>query len=132
MKEITIMHANWKVVLAFALVAAVPLHLRAADTVLTAKEAHQLEASAKTVSDHARLAEFYRLQAQQTEQKLAGAKEQMKRASWLENSTKVPNAYTMARNNAERYSEQLEKSSKLAANHENAAKSLEAAADSRQ
>ena len=126
------MHANLKVVLAFALVAAVPLHVRAADGVLTAKEAHHLEASAKTASDHAQLAEFYRLQAQQTGQRLANAKEQMKRVSWLENSTKVPNLYTMARNNVERYSEQLEKASKLAASHENASKSLEAGAGSRQ
>jgi hypothetical protein len=126
------MHANLKVVLAFALVAAVPFHLRAAGQALTAKEAHQLDASAKTASDHTRLAEFYRLQVQQTEQKLAGAKEQMKRVSWLENSTKVPNAYTMARNNVERYTERLENSTKLAVDHENAAKSLEAAATSRQ
>ena len=125
------MHANVKVVLAFGLVVAMPLYASAsaqgkAEGTLTAKEAHQLERTANTAVDHARLADFYRLQAHHTEQKLAGAKEQMRRASWLESSTKVPNAYTIARNNVDRYSAELEKYSKLALAHDNSAKFLQA------
>jgi hypothetical protein len=122
---------NWKAGFVLALIPVLFLQLAAAAQnipagPLTSKEARQLECSAKTAADHVRLADYYRLQARKNEQKLADAREQMRRAGLAEYSTKVPNSYTMARNNADRYSADSEKYSKLVAQHESAAKSLDA------
>jgi hypothetical protein len=122
---------NWKAGLVLALIPVLFLQLAATAQgtpagSLTSIEARQLERSAKTAADHMRLADYYRLQARKSEQKLTDVREQMKQSGLLAYSTKVPNSYTMARNNADRYSADLEKYSKLVAQHEKAAKSLEA------
>jgi hypothetical protein len=122
---------NWKAGFVLALIPVLSLQLAATAQgspagSLTSREARQLEHSGKTAADHLRLADYYRLRARKSEQKLADAREQMKQSGSLAYSTKVPNSYTMARNNADRYSADLEKYSKLVAQHESAAKSLDA------
>jgi len=122
-------------VLALALVAGVPAHLKGAPqgtgapqgaTVepLTAKQLRTAEANAKTKADHLRLAAYYRSKAQQSQTKLADAEVQLKNWSWMEGRTKVPNPYTSSKSLVDQCRAQVDKYTQLAANHERIAQSL--------
>ena len=127
------MYVQFKTSLALLFVASVPLTLSAAaqnptSGALTAKEVRQAEASAKTASDHAQLAVYYQSKAQQTQSKLAYEEDLMRRFSWMAGSTKIPNPYWSARTQADNYRAELEKVTKLAADHQKTAESLQASA----
>jgi hypothetical protein len=115
------MYARFKTALAIVFVASMPLHLRAApqnsQAALNEKEIRAAEAAAKTPADHVRLAVYYESKADQARRKLADAEDQMQHWSWLQTSTKVPNAYTSSRSLVERYRAEFERTFKLAANH---------------
>jgi len=116
-------------VLALALVAGVPTHLKAAPQgasvePMTAKQVRTAEANAKTKADHFRLASYYRSKAQQGQAKLADAEVQLKNWSWMEGRSKVPNAYTSSKSLVDQYRAEVDKYSQLAAGHEKIAQSL--------
>jgi Skp family chaperone for outer membrane proteins len=124
-------HRNFKIALAMILVVGMPLHSKAttqapSGEVLTPSAVRELERSAKTASDHERLADYYRSQAQQAQKNLADAEELLKKWGPAERASKVPDPYPHARRLVSEYSAQAEKYSKLAANHEKAARKLEA------
>jgi len=112
------------------MVASLPLQLGAVPqkTIepLTAREVQKAEKEAKTPADHLRLAAYYRAEAQQAQQKLADAQDTMKHWSFMENWTKVPNAYSSAKSQADAYRAKFENATKLAADHEKMARSLQA------
>jgi hypothetical protein len=123
------MHVQIKTALAVLFLASVPLHLRASQVSsepLSAKGLRQAEATAKTAADHLRLAVYYQTQAQQTQAKLAEAEDQVKHYSFMADRTKVPNAYTSSKTLADRYRYELEKDTKLAAEHKKMAETLQA------
>ena len=112
------------------MVASVPLQLGAvlqkASEPLTAREIQKAEKEAKTAADHLRLAAYYRLEAQQDQKKLADAEDTMKHWSWMATWTKLPNAYSSSKTEVDAYRAKLEKVTKLAADHEKMAQSLQA------
>jgi hypothetical protein len=93
---------------------------------LTAREVEKAEKEAKTKADHLRLAAYYRLEAQQDQTKLADAEDTMKHWSWMATWTKLPNAYSSSKTNVDIYRAKLEKATKLAADHEKMAETLQA------
>ena len=93
---------------------------------LTAREVEKAEKEAKTKADHLRLAAYYRLEAQQDQKKLADAEDTMNHWSWMATWTKVPNAYSSSKTNVDIYRAKLEKATKLAAEHERLAETLQA------
>jgi hypothetical protein len=93
---------------------------------LTAREVETAEKEAKTKADHLRLAAYYRLEAQQDQKKLADAEDTMKHWSWMATWTKLPNAYSSSKTNVDIYRAKLEKATKLAADHEKMAETLQA------
>jgi len=123
------MRAYFKTALTI-MVASLPLQLGAVPqkTIepLTAREVQKAEKEAKTPADHLRLAAYYRAEAQQAQQKLADAQDTMKHWSFMENWTKVPNAYSSAKSQADAYRAKFENATKLAADHEKMARSLQA------
>ena len=112
------------------MVAGLPLQLGAvpqkATEPLTAREVQKAEKEAKTAADHLRLAAYYRLEAEQDQKKLADAQDTMKHWSFMQTWTKLPNAYASAKSQADAYRARLENATKLAADHEKAAQSLQA------
>ena len=129
------MYGNFRMTLAMIVVAGLPLHLKAttqapAGEVLTPSAVRELEKSAKTASDHERLAAYYRSQAQIAQKNLDDAEELLKKWGPMERASKTPDPYPHARRLVSEYSAQVEKYSKLAANHERVAQKLEAGADS--
>ena len=122
------MHVQLKTALAIIFVASVPLHLGAVPQTstqpLAAKEILKAENEAKTASDHLRLAAYYQSEAQQERKKLADAEDSMTHWSFMESWTKVPNAYSSSRTQADAYRAQMEKATKLAANHQQMAQSV--------
>ena len=117
-------------VLALALVASVPTHLKAAPQSngapepMTAKQVSTAEANAKTKADHLRLASYYRSKAQQSQTKLADAEVQLKNWSWMEGRTKVPNPYTSSKSLVDQYRAEFDRYSEAAGKHEKIAQSL--------
>ncbi len=120
--------------MALVLPVSLPLSLRATpqtpsgDT-LTAREVRKAEADAKTAADHIRLAAFYQSKALRIQHDLAEAEDLVNYWSQqyrVAGRTKVPNPYTVARSRAERYRSELKKTSKLAADHQRTAESLQA------
>ena len=93
---------------------------------LTARGVQQAEKVAKTKADHLRLAAYYRLEAQQDQKKLADAEDTMKHWSFMETWTKLPNAYSSSKTEVDIYRAKLEKATKLAADHEKMAETLQA------
>ncbi len=124
------MHVQLKTALAVIFVASVPLQLGAVPQTssqpLTAKEVLKAEKDAKTARDHLRLAAYYQSEAEQAQKKLADAEDSMKHYSWMETWTKVPNPYSSSRTQADAYRAQMEKAAKLASDHQQMAKSLQA------
>jgi hypothetical protein len=125
------MYGNFRMTLAMIVIASVPLHLKGtaqapAGEVLTPSAVRELEKSAKTASDHERLAAYYRSQAQQAQKNLGDAEELLKKWGPTERASKTPDPYPHARRLVSEYSAQVGKYSKLAANHERAARKLEA------
>ena len=112
------------------LAASLPMQLGAAPqkTIepLTARQVQQAEKEAKTKADHLRLAAYYRLEAQQDQTKLADAEDTMKHWSWMATWTKLPNAYSSSKTEVDIYRAKLEKATKLAADHEKMAETLQA------
>ena len=112
------------------LTASLPMQLGAAPqkTIepLTARQVQQAEKGAKTKADHLRLAAYYRLEAQQDQQKLADAEDTMKHWSFMEHWTKFPNAYSSSKTEADIYRAKFEKAIKLAVDHEKLAETLQA------
>jgi|SRR5579862_3783721 len=116
-------------VLALVLVAGVPTHLKGAPQgasiePLTAKQVETAEANAKTKADHLRLAAYYRSKTQQSQAKLTDAEVQLKSYSWMQGSSKVPNAYTTSKSLVDKYRAEVDKYAQLAASHEKIAQSL--------
>jgi hypothetical protein len=91
---------------------------------LTAKEVRRAEASAHTVEDHLRLAEYYELRMRAAQADLAWAEEQMKVWSSMAGRTKIPNPYWSASALAGMYRTDLKKFTKLAAGHRRMAAAL--------
>jgi hypothetical protein len=112
------------------IVATLPLQLGAVpqkvSEPLTAREVQKAEKEAKTAADHLRLAAYYRLEAQQDQKKLADAEDTMKHWSFMENWTKLPNAYSSSKTQADAYRAKFDNATKLAADHEKMAQSLQA------
>jgi hypothetical protein len=123
-----IMRGYLKTALAI-MVATLPLQLGAvpqkATEPLTSREVQKAEKEAKTAADHLRLAAYYRLEAQQAQSKLADAQDTMKHWSFMENWTKLPNAYSSSKSQADAYRAKFENATKLAADHEKTAQSLQ-------
>jgi hypothetical protein len=129
------MYGNFRITLAMIVVAGLPLHLKAtaqapSGEVLTPSAVRELEKSAQTASDHERLAAYYRSQAQIAQKNLDDAEELQKKWAPVERASKTPDPYPHARRLVSEYSAQVEKYSKLAANHDRAAQKLEAGANS--
>ena len=120
--------------LAVLFLASVPQHLRAtpqkpSGEPLTSKEVRKAEASAKTAADHIRLAVYYETQAKQTQSKLAEAEDLVNywgQKSWMVERTKVPNPYSDAKSLATTYRMELDKETKLAADHRKMAETMTA------
>lgn len=118
-------HRNVKVPLALLFVVSLPLQLHSMPQVprdssgepLTPKEVRQLAKKASTASDHKRLAAYYQYQAQQAATNLANAEELERKWCPMERATKVPDPYPHARRLVWEYSAQVEKYSRLAADH---------------
>ncbi|MBZ5675348.1 MAG: hypothetical protein LAP61_13985 [Acidobacteriia bacterium] len=123
------MRVYFKTALAI-MVATLPLQLGAVpqktSEPLTAREVQKAEKEAKTAADHLRLATYYRLEAQQDQKKLADAEDTLKHWAWMENWTKIPNPYWSTKTQVDSYRSKLEKATKLAADHEKMAQSLQA------
>jgi hypothetical protein len=128
-KEIKIMRVYLKTALAI-MVATLPLQLGAVpqkvSEPLTAREVQKAEKEAKTAADHIRLAAYYRLEAQQDQKKLIDAEDTMKHWSFMENWTKLPNAYSSSKSQVDAYRGKFENATKLAADHERLVQSLQA------
>ena len=112
------------------MVATLPLQLGAvpqkANEPLTSREVQKAEKEAKTAADHLRLAAYYRLEAQQDQKKLADAEDTLKHWSWMQGWTKIPNPYWSTKTQVDSYRAKLEKATKLAADHEKMAETLQA------
>jgi len=123
------MRVNLKTALAI-MVATLSLPLSAAPQKatepLTAREVQQAEKEAKTKADHLRLASYYRLEAQQDQKKLADAEDTMKHWSFMATWTKLPNAYSSSKTEADIYRAKFEKATQLAIDHEKLAETLQA------
>ncbi len=129
------MYGNFRITLAMIVVAGLPLHLKAtpqapSSEALTPSAVRELEKSAQTASDHERLAAYYRSQAQIAQKNLADAEELQKKWAPVERASKTPDPYPHARRLVSEYSAQVEKYSKLAANHDRAAQKLQAGGNS--
>ena len=127
------MYRNLKVTLALIFIATVPLQLKAtaqstSGEVLNAKQLRELEKSATTAADHERLAAYYQSQAVQAQKKLTDAEELEKKWGPMERASKVPDPYPHARRLVNEYSAQLQKYSRLAADHQWMAERSEIAA----
>ena len=85
---------------------------------LTAKEVRQLEKTAASEVDHARLAAYYQVQAEQAEKNLVNAQELERQWGPMERASKTPDPYPHARRLVAEYSGQVEKYSRLAADHQ--------------
>jgi len=85
---------------------------------LSAKEVRQLEKTAVTESDHQRLAAYYETQAQLAEKKLEDAQALLKKWGPVEQASKTPDPYPHARRMVWEYTAELQKYSRLAADHE--------------
>ena len=117
------MYKNLQVTLALLLVVGLPLHLKAtaqapSGEVLSKKALHELERSATTASDHERLAAYYQSQAQKAQQNLADAEELEKKWGPMESASKVPDPYPHARRLVLEYTAEVQKYSRLAADHQ--------------
>ena len=95
---------------------------------LTAKEVRQLEKTAVTAEDHRRLAAYYQVQAEQADKNLAVEEEVERQWGPLERASKTPDPYPHARRLVAEYSEQVQKYSRLAADHQWIAEKYEIAA----
>jgi hypothetical protein len=128
-KEIKIMRVYLKTALVI-LAASLPMQLGAAPqkTIepLTARQVQQAEKAAKTKADHLRLAAYYRSEAQQAQSKMVDAEDTMKHWSFMEHWTKLPNAYSSSKTEADVYRAKFEKATQLAIDHEKMAQSLQA------
>ena len=129
-KKETIMRVHFKTALAI-MVATLSLPLSAApqktSEPLTAREVQRAEKEAKTKADHLRLAAYYRLEAQQDQKKLADAEDTLKHWAWMESWTKIPNRVLEHQDPGRiSYRSKLEKATKLAADHEKTAETLQA------
>ena len=85
---------------------------------LTAKEVRQLEKSAATEQDHERLAAYYQVQAEQAQKNLVNAQELERQWAPMERATKTPDPYPHAKRLVAEYSEQVQRYSRLAADHQ--------------
>ena len=126
------MFVQFKTALAVLFVASMPLHLGAElqgspSESLSAKEVRKAEREARTPADHLRLAACYQFDARQTQKKLTGEEDQAK--YWAQRGmadrTKIPNPYWSAQALARLYREKLQNDTKLIANHQKLAETLE-------
>ena len=124
----------FKTALAVIFVASVPIHMvadaeRPSSEPLSAKEIRKAEAQAKTAADHLRLGAWYQSEASQTQTRLTeeeGLVNYWGRKPGVVDRTKIPNPYWNARAWVRIYREKLDRVTKLAANHNRMAESLEA------
>ncbi len=123
------MFVQFKTALAVIFVASVPIHVVAdAERASSAKEVRKSEAQAKTAADHLRLGAWYQSEASQMQTKLT---EEEKLVNYwgqkpgVADRTKIPNPYWNARAWVRIYREKLDRITKLAANHNRIAESLE-------
>jgi hypothetical protein len=129
------MYRNLKVTMALLFLAGMSLELRAMPQAptdssgepLTAKEVRQLEKTAITAGDHRQLAAYYQFQAQEAQKKLTDAEELEKQWGPMERATKTPDPYPHARRLVNEYSAQVQKYSRLAADHQWMAEKIEIA-----
>lgn len=131
------MNAHARVALVLMLVVGGPLCLKAssqntlsanqppAGELLSGKQARQLEKTARTPADHERLAEYYRLQTLKAQKNRQFGEDLMENFAWMRNVSRVPNQYTEGRDMVAQSNARIDKFSKLAANHEQIAKTLE-------
>ncbi len=87
-----------------------------------------MEKTAITASDHERLAAYYQAQAQQAEKKLQDAQALEQKWGPMERASKVPDPYPHARRLVWEYTAQVQKYSRLAADHQWIADKYEIAA----
>ena len=112
------------------IVAAVHVQANAQDTkgeALSAKQVRELEKSAVTAGDHHRLAAYYQAQALVAQKNLLDAQELYKKWGQSERASKVPDPYPHSQRLIQEYSAQLEKFSRLSADHDWIATKLEIA-----
>ena len=126
------MFVQFKTALAVLFVASMPLHLGAElqgspSEPLSAKEVRKAEREARTPADHLRLAAWYQIDAGQTQLKLTEEEDQAKYRAQrrMADHTKIPNPYWSAQALARLYREKLQNDTKLIANHQKLAETLE-------
>ena len=136
----TTMNVYLKVIAALLVLSCAPLQLYAtaqdqqaiprdsSGEPLTAKEVRQLEKTAINAADHRRLAAYYQVQAEQADKKLADAQELERKWGPMERASKTPDPYPHARRLVNEYTAQVQKYSRLAADHEWMAEKYEIAA----
>jgi hypothetical protein len=93
---------------------------------LTSKEVRRAESTARTASDHLRLAAYYQAKARRAQANLNEEEEQMKHWAYMADRTKIPNPYWSARALAGMYREELKSAARLAADHQRKADALAA------
>jgi hypothetical protein len=134
------MLVQFKTALAVIFVASVPLRLvadaeRSSSEPLSAKEVRRAEAQARTAADHFRIAVWYQSQARLTQMKLTEEEDLVKywgQQPGMVDRTKIPNPYWNARAWVSIYREKLKRVTRLAADHERMAESLQASISSTQ
>jgi hypothetical protein len=127
------MFVQFKTALAVIFVASVPFHMvadaeRPSSEPLSAKEVRKAEAQAHTAADHLRLCTWYQSQASQTQTKLTEEENLVNylgQKPGVADRTKIPNPYWNARAWVRIYREKLDRVTKLAADHNRIAESLE-------
>jgi len=125
---------QFKTALAVIFIASVPIHLvadaeRASSEPLSANEIRKAEAQAKTAADHLRLGAWYQSEALHTRTRLTEEKDLVNywgQKAGVVDRTKIPNPYWNARAWVRIYREKLDRLTKLAANQNRIAESLEA------
>jgi hypothetical protein len=95
---------------------------------LTAKAVQQLEKTAVNAEDHQRLAAYYQAQAGQAQKKLAAAQELERQWGPMERASKTPDPYPHAKRLVAEYSAEVQKYSRLSADHQWVAEKYEVAA----
>jgi hypothetical protein len=126
------MFVQFKTALAVLFVASMPLHLGAepqgsSSEPLSKKEVRKAEREARTAEDHLRLAAWYQMEARQTQSNLTEEDGLVKYWAQLgmADRTKIPNPYWSAQALARFYREKLQSETKLIANHQKLAETLE-------
>ena len=130
------MYGNFRITLAMIVVAGLPLHLKAtpqapSSEALTPSAVRELEKSAQTASDHETTCGLLSVSGSDRAEKPGRCRRTAEEMGSRGNAPRrPPDPYPHARRLVSEYSAQVEKYSKLAANHDRAAQKLQAGGNS--